>query len=268
MPASALDPRLALVRRWAVDWLSAGDPGVCEQILHPDYSISIGGHVLAGREAYVAGTMAQLERFPGLGLTVHELIWSGDGGRGRLAVRFTEHGAAARLDGRPAAWGGIVLFDCDGERLTWCWAEEDYLSRRRQLDGGAADPIDSPAASPWTTEPAAADPACETAVRAWLAAGDLDAVTLDDAWLDHPAPPLLADATVELDAMFSAGSRVAFHGRLSGAYRGGLDGVGAEAQDRPAAHHLAGIVTVREGAVVAGRVVRDRLGLARSLQDG
>ncbi len=269
MAPVVIDPRLNLVRRWAVDWLAAANPEVCEQILAPGYAISIGGHLLEGRDAYVEGTMAQLARFPGLGLTVHELIWSGDapsGGPGRLAVRFTEHGASARLEGRTAAWGGVALFDTDGERLTWCWAEEDYLSRRRQLDGAVADPIDRPAASPWTTEPAAAGPGCEEAVRAWLAAGDLSAVALDDGWLDHPAPPLLADAAAELDAVVCAGPRVAFHGRLSGTYRGGLDGVNAEFRGRPAAHHLAGLVTVESGAVVAGRVVRDRLGLARSLE--
>ena len=257
---------MGLVRRWAVEWLAGADPGVCEEILADSYRIHIGGHVLDGREDYVAGTVAQLQRFPGLGLTVHELICSGDPpcqGGSRIAVRFTEHGAAPRLEGRAAAWAGVALFAVDGARLVDCWAEEDYLSRRRQLDVGTADPIEAPAAAPWSAEPVAGDPAAEAVARAWLAAGDLSAVTLDDGWLGHPTPALLADPSIELDALFCAGQRVAFHGRQSGRYAGGLDGVPADG--RSAAHHLAGVVTVADGEVTCGRIVRDRLGLARSL---
>ena len=259
-----IDARLTLVRRWAVQWLTAGEPAVCDEILDPAYQIATSGSVIDGREAYVTATMGQLETFPGMGLTIHELMWSGD----RLAVRFSEHGASARREDRVAAWGGVSLFATDGERLTRCWAEEDYLSRRRQLASGAPDPVDRPAASPWTTEPGAADPAAEDVVRRWLAGADLDGVALDDAWLGHPAPELLDDVSVELDMIFSAGPHVAFHGRQAGTYRGGLDGVDTAATGRAAAHHLAGIVTVTDGVVSGGHVVRDRLGLARSLRAG
>ena len=73
-----MEPGVSLVRRWAVDWLAARNPAVCEEILAPEYSLLIGGFLLDGREAYVAGTLEQLDRFPGLGLTVHEVMASAD----------------------------------------------------------------------------------------------------------------------------------------------------------------------------------------------
>lgn len=260
-----MDPVVGLVRRWAVGWLNAADPAVVDEILPADYRILIGGHVLEGRDAYVAGTRAQMERFPGLGLTVHELICAGD----RVAVRFTLHGADARRDGRAASWCGVALFASDRARLTQCWAEEDYLSRRRQLSDGRCDPIELPAPAPWSTAPGQRDPRTEDVVREWLRRGDLTAATPDDGWLGHPAPPLLAEASVEIHELFSAGNAVAFHARQSGRYVGGLNdaerGVETGAAGVPASHHLAGIVTVRDGAVAGGRIVRDRLGLARAL---
>jgi SnoaL-like domain len=251
-----MDPLVSLVRRWAVDWLSSNDPSVCDEIMAPTYSISIGGFRLHGRAEYVSGTVAQLDRFPGLGLTIHELMTSGD----RVALRFTEHGAAAKLGGREAAWGGVALFRWDGRRLTECFAEEDYASRRRQLDSGECDRIEPPAPAPWNTAPEQPDPAAEDAVRRWLRIGDLSSVELDDSWLGREATVPLEDVTTDLDELFSAGRRVAFHGVQRGIYAHGRDRV-------PAPLHLAGLVHVEHGAVVRGRVVRDRLGLQRALPD-
>ena len=49
---------------------------------------------------------------------------------------------------------------------------------------------------------------------------------------------------------------------VRGDYRGGLDEGVAGA---PATLHATALVTVRDGRVATGRVIRDRLGLARSL---
>lgn len=254
------EPLLGLVRRWAVDWLASADPTVCEEILSPTYRILIGGYVLDGRDDYVRGTVEQLSRFPGLGLTVHEVVCSGE----QAAVRFTEHGAAARLGWRPAAWQGVALFRSDGDHLVECFAEEDYWSRRRQLDSGVCDPIEPPAASPWTTVAGEPDPAAEATVRDWLERGELSGVILDDSWQGRDARIALTDIHTELDALFSAGRQVAFHGVMRGRYAGGLGG-----EDRnlgtPAVLHLAGVVTAADGRVTNGHVVRDRLGLQRAL---
>lgn len=113
-------PVVGLVRRWAVDWLGGQNSEVCEQILAPEYALLIGGYLLGPRDTYVPATMVQLSRYPGLVLTVHQLIASGD----RAAIVFSESGHSARL-GRTAAWTGVSLFRCDGRQLTHCWAEED-----------------------------------------------------------------------------------------------------------------------------------------------
>ena len=253
-------PLVSLVRRWAVDWLSSADPSVCREIMTPEYGILIGGYHLDGRDAYIAGTVKQLNRFPGLGLTIHELISSGD----RVALRFTEHGAAQKLQWRQAAWSGVALFRWNGRQLTECFAEEDYYSRRRQLASGRSDPIEPPATAPWNTAAADPDPVAEEVVRSWLAQGDLSSVDLDDAWMGHDVSVHFEDVTVELNELFSAGTKVAFHGVCRGRYMGGLDDVDA-AHGQRASLHVAGIVTVGRGEVAGGRVIRDRLGLQRAL---
>lgn len=250
------------VRRWAVDWLASRDPSVCPDLLAPSYSLLIGGYRLGPRDEYVEATLHQLDRFPGLGVTVHDLLASGD----RVAVRFTEHGAARKLDGRTAAWRGVALFRWDGERLTECFAEEDYFGRRRQLDTGACDVIDPPAAAPWNAEPGPAAPAAEQVVRDWLDDGRLLGVDLDDRGAGPATDVRLEDASVEVSELFSAGDRVAFHAVRRGRYAGGFEDLPGGSTDG-AALHLAGIVAVAGGAVAGGYVVRDRLGLHRALTD-
>jgi len=256
-----MDPLTLLVRRWAVDWLSSHDPAACELILEPDYMLHIGGLTLRGREEYVQATMGQLSLFPGLMVTVHDVISSGE----RAAIRFTEHGSSTRHDGRPAAWTGIALHEWSGNRLTATYAEEDYLSRKRQLDVGSCDPIQAPAPAPWDAPAVGADPEAEAVVRAWLRQGRLTNVgeTSDDR-PGEPARPLLETHAVETDALFSAGNRVAFHAVQRGHYLGGLDGTDA-AVGTPASLALAGMVTVQDGKIVTGRLVRDRLGTQRAL---
>jgi hypothetical protein len=252
-------PLVALMRRFAVDWLDRADAGVCAEIMDPAYTVLIGGATLAGRdETYVPATLGQLDRFPGLLLTVHELMTDGE----RVALRFTEHGPSAADGGQPAAWTGIGLFSWDGERLTRNVTEEDYLSRRRQLAERHCDPIGPPAAAPWAELPVPPDAAAESAVRAWLERGDLAPAVLDEG---TAGPPLLDVARVEVDELFSTGRRVAFHAVQEGRYRGGLPGTDG-AEGRPARLGLAGLVAVDDVGGVSGRVVRDRAGLRRALR--
>jgi hypothetical protein len=254
-------PLVGLMRRFCVDWLSRADPAVPGEIMAPEYSILIGGHTLAGRdEQYVPGTMTQLQRFPGLLISVQELFTTGE----QVAMRFTEHGPSVADDGQPAAWTGIGLFWWDGARLTRNVTEEDYHSRRRQLAARRSDPVDAPAPAPWSATPVDPDPTAEDAVRAWLAKGELTGVLLDDGWCGQPTPPLLDVDDVQVAELFSAGDRVAFHVVQSGRYRGGLpDTDGAEG--RAAQLSAVGMVTAADGAVT-GHVVRDRVGLRRQVR--
>ena len=141
MEPFAAEPFVALMRRYCIDYTARHDLSVCDDIMVPGYTLHMGVHHLAGRdEAYKPAAAAQFRQFPGLCLTVNEIICSGD----RLALRFTEHGASARHDGARAAWGGVGLYRWDGQRLLENYVEQDYFARRRQLAGDDPDPVRTP----------------------------------------------------------------------------------------------------------------------------
>jgi hypothetical protein len=262
--SGGIHPLAQLMRRFAVDWLDRAHESTCAEIMAPGYTATVGGVALEGRdEAYLPATLAQLHRFPGLLVTVHDL-WLSDE---RAALRFTEHGASSERGGAPAAWAGIGIFDWDGVRLTANVTEEDYLSRRRQLAGGAPDPVAAPAVAPWTARPAAPDPDAEEAVRRWLATGDLTAgggVQLDDAWTGQPTPVLVEQSELEIDTWFCAGRRVAFHLTQRGTYRGGID-LPDQPIGAPVGLRACGMVELDGGGGIGGHVIRDRVGLRRDL---
>lgn len=258
-----IHPHVALVRRWAVDWLTGRNARAAEEILAPEYTLQIGGFSLGPREAYMRATTDQFGRFPGLAVTVHRLVNGGDG----VAVWLSEHGASAQ-GGRQAAWNGVSLFRWNGSALTACFAEEDYQARRRQLDSGVSDPVHPPAVAPWNEQPEPRSPAAEAAVVTWLGLPDqrVAPVVVDDEDEGQPPVRILEVTGTAVNALFSAGEQVAFHATQRGAYLGGLPGVDRAAQGTEVDLHVAGIVTVRDGLVTGGRVVRDRLGTARRLK--
>lgn len=245
-----MDEMRALVRRWAVDWLGSHDPSVLSDLVTEDYELRIGGVALRGRQTYERAVVGQLAQFPGLVLTVHDLLVSGD----RAAIRFTEHGASAAHEGRSAAWGGIALFRAEHGRLSATVAEEDYAARRRQLRHGIPDVVEPPHIAPWDIDPQAPDAHAEAIVRTWITAGmpDSEGLLVDDQALGQPVDPVVVGEDALVDELFSAGERVAFH--VTPRTLGSITA--------PAAP-LAGIVTVRHGNVVTGRLVRDRLGAER-----
>ncbi|GAB2932072.1 hypothetical protein GCM10027047_30550 [Rhodococcus aerolatus] len=249
-----MHPLVALAQRFAVDWLCRADPLVPPEIMTPGYTIHIGAVDMAGLDDYVAATSGQLARFPGLGITVHELVTDGDG----LALRFTEHGGSAAHDGRAAAWTGVTLFRWDGERLAENWTQEDYAGRRRQLAAGVPDVIGPPAPAPWTTQPRPADDGAVDVVRSWLAtaAPDASAVVWDDEGAGAEREAVLVPDAVAVARVVASGDRVAFAATQTGTalQTGGRTTLG-----------VAGLVRVEGSRVVAGHVVRDRHGLARRL---
>lgn len=251
---ASIHPIVEVAKRFTIDWLNRADESVPPTIMTPEYRVHIGETELVGLDAYAVGTLGQLGQFPGLTLTVHDLVTDGD----RLALVFTEHAAFAKT-GVAAAWAGVALFRWDGTRLTENWTQEDYYARRRQLAGSAPDLIRPPTAAPWTTEPADPSPEAESVAREWLAAPIFDKILLDDGLF----APAVTVAGVEILELFSAGEQVAFAATWTGDYAGGLD----DAPDRRAGVSLGatGVLTVRGSAVVGGTVVTDRLGLRRRL---
>ena len=249
------EPFVSLMRTYCIDYTNSHDLSVCDSIMEPEYVVHISGMQLPRDAAYKPAVESVFERFPALGLVVHELVTNGD----RLCMRFSEH--AATPEGALACWAGIGLYDWNGSKLLTCRVEQDFWSQQRQLESGAPDVLEAPHLDPWTTtvaHPSNAD--AERIVRAWLDAGDVAAAPRGR--VDEAAPsehrPIVKVTDVVVHDLFSAGDRVAFHTSLHGSYLGGLSGVDATGQDTHV--DVAGLVTVVDGAVDDIRVVTDRFG--------
>ena len=259
MTAQAAHPFVGLIRRYVLDYLACGNPDVCDEIMDPDYMLYMGGHELGPRDAvYVPAVANQMQQFPGLCMTANEVMCNGD----RLALRFTQHGASQRHDGRTAAWAGVGLYYWDGERLTSNWALEDYYARRRQLAAGTTNSLEPPAVAPWDEQAVPADSVAVEVVRGWLLAGSIHGtagVDFDDEWDGHACGPLVDVADTVVDDIFGSGDRVAFHVTQTGSYVGGAGK--DDLRGTAATLRSAGIVRMADGAIVSGRVVRDRSGM-------
>lgn len=257
-----MNANLSILRRYVTDFVNRHDFSVIGDIMRPDYTLHTGGHVISGRDdAYRSAVARQFQQFPGLVFTPHEVMVAGD----CIALRFTEHGASTRHAGRPAAWESIGLYKLRDGRLAGCAIEQDYFSRRRQLEEGPAMIVDNPAIAPWDSPEAPPSPAGEQTVRNWLVSGKLTDVTgvrIDDQRDTSRIDRILAQSSITITDLVSAGDRVAFHARQDGVL---ADGFGDAAAGTPAWMHCTGIVRVRDGAVTAGHVLRDRWGLYRRL---
>lgn len=256
-----MDPFVALMRTYCIDYTNSHDLSVCDSIMEPDYVVRICGMALERDSAYKPSVELVFQRFPALGLVVHELATNGE----RLVMRFSEHGGAP--SGALACWAGIGLYDWNGTKLTSCRVEQDFWSQRRQLATGVPDPLEPPHLDPWlTTEVEPADPATEATVRSWLDAGNL--ADVGGGRIDElPATqhqPILRPERVEVHDLFSAGHRVAFHVTMRGAYTGGLAGVDRLGAD--AALDIAGLAAVDGDRIVDLHAVTDRLGASSALR--
>lgn len=226
-----------------------------------DYVLHMGQHRLAGRDGrYMEATAKQFQQYPGLSLTVHDLVVSED----RIAMHFTEHGRSAAT-GRLAAWSGISLYQWNGERLTECRVEQDYFARRGQLTGDTTDVILAPAIDPWSERPQRGSATTEGAVREWLRQGGLFEApvgSLDNEHCARANRALLSDSDVSVLDMFTAGNRAAFHAVVHGRC---LDGFGRlDGDNRDIALYVAGIATMRDRKVEV-RAITDRLAAERRL---
>jgi predicted ester cyclase len=257
------------MRKYCIDYTNRHDQSVCDEIMHPDYVVHISQADLPRDALYKSAVTSVFERFPGLGLVVHEFVTQGD----RLAMRFSEHGAAPAADGRYAAWGGIGVYRWNGEQLLENFVEQDFAAQQAQLSGAAPPaPLESPHLDPWVgTKAEPANPTAEKVAREWLERGDLrDApeAIVDSSWYEAMAPcPIEVDSVV-INDLFSAGDRVAFHVSQQGRYAGGLPGVDASQEGQSARLDCAGIATVTEGRVRGVRVITDRMGTVRTMLEG
>lgn len=260
-----ISPSAKLLRGFAVDFLTCHNPAAVETIMEPDYTLSIGGHTFSGRDdSYLPATGGQLEQFPGLCLTVHDTIVGPDA----VAMRFTEHGASNRHDGRLSTWGGVTLFRIKNGRLHQGWAEEDYYARKRQLAESKCDVIKAPHPAPWDAPCEAPDPSTENVATAWLLDAESwsDRAVVDEISAEGPRfAELVAMDSITIDQLFSAGRRGAFHVTCTGSYLGGFPDIDAARIGQFVTLRLAGLFDVAEGKVARVQVAADRLGLNRSL---
>lgn len=249
-----------LLRRWVVDYFNSHDRSVAHEFMLPTYALEIGDHVFAGRdEQWLPAVDQQMQAFPGIGMTVHQVVSEHD----RVAVYFSEHGATK---GRMAVWSGVGIYRSNGQHLTGCIAQEDYMTRQRQLKSGICDAVEAPAVSPWDTLPLGPNPAAEALVRHWLTRSwpqTHQSIRCDDEHITG-MPLHFKVQSVELTELFSSGDDVAFHARQTGQYLGGFAGI--EASNKSWLLNVNGILRVQDAQVTSGRIIRDRGGLKTRLQ--
>ena len=283
-PVDTPVPVVHLARRWVVDYFNSHDASAAREFATPGYTLRIGEYTFAGRDAqWLPAVQKQMDTFPGLGMTVHHVLAGAD----RVAVLFTQHGASGGSGGRlsrradpkahspearsaegsrVACWSGVAIYLSDGQQLCGCVAQEDYMTRQRQLKSGVADVVEAPAPAPWDTPVLPPDREAEAVVSRWLTGSwpsPIAGVRCDDEHITG-VPLAFEVASGEITELFSSGPEVAFHVRQTGSYLGGLPGVASHA--RTSVLHCNGIVRVQDGQVVSGRVIRDRMGLRASLK--
>jgi hypothetical protein len=220
-PATNITSPIQLLRHWVVDYFNAHNAAAARDFVAPDYTLHIGDVVFTGRdEQWLPAVDKQMQVYPGLGMTVHQVI----SGHDWAAAYFSEHGAS---QARTACWSGVAIYFSDGRRLTRCIAQEDYMTRQRQLKSGVADAVEAPAAAPWDTPARARDTDAEATVRQWLQRSwptKTLGVRCDDEHIT--GVPLEFDvAENTIDVLQSSGTDVVFHTYQRGFYAGGLAGV-------------------------------------------
>lgn len=250
---------LALARRWVSDYFNRHDAAAARLFCAADYTLEIGDVVLAGRdEAWLPAVDQQMRDYPGLSMTVHDTLT----GPGWAAVWFSEHGQRGVSR---AVWSGVAIYRESGGVITGCIAQEDYMTRRRQLKDGKPDRVDRPCVAPWDNAALPPQAEAEGIVATWLSGNwpKEGAVPCDDEHLTGSAIEFDVERT-DFRVMMSAGNRVAFSARQHGFYRAGLPDVATSS----AFVDVNGLLTVEDGRVASGRIIRDRMGLWGRLKEG
>lgn len=255
---------IGVFRRYVTDFVNRHDFSAIAEFMADDYTLDTSGVKVAGRDGdYRAAVARQLQQFPGLVFTPHEIVHVGD----RIGIRFTEHGGAAK-DGAVAAWPSIAIYRLKQGRLASCAIEQDYYSRHQQLAHGLRVQIDAPASAPWDTGESVPDPHIEAVVVDWLHSGAFiadAAVQLDDSRATGIRSTIVDDPRLEILELLSGGGKVAFHAIQTGRLAGDFARDVSPEIGQPVVIYISGLVTVSDGAVVSGNVIRDRWGLYRRL---
>ncbi len=261
-----MEPFVALMRRYCIDYTSAHDLSLVDDLMGSGYTMMVSGRSL-DVDTYKEAVTAAFRRYPTLALTVHDMILSGN----RLAMRFSEHGAPAGATNL-AVWAGISLYEWDGEKLRTCRVEQDFQGRDEQAASGVVRPLGPGHPDPWATtidEPA--DTATEQALRAWIRRlADDPTAALHEPGVrlleTGTGPEILADLVVEIDDLFSARDGVAAAITMRGTYAGGLRDLDDSAMGTDGRMQATLLGRVVDGELDELHLVRDRWGLLRRLR--
>ncbi|HEY6641293.1 nuclear transport factor 2 family protein [Povalibacter sp.] len=267
---SPLDARIApaalrVFRRYVTGLVNCHDFSVLPEIMGEDYTLVTSGTVVTGRDGpYRDAVAKQFAQFPGLQFTLHELVVCGD----RVCARFTEHGASLRHDGARASWPSIAIYETSNGVLTRCSIEQDYYSRRRQLEQRQAVAVDPPAIAPWDEAAQSPSSSAEAIVRDWLRSGAWKrdpAVRVDDSHATGNIETVIDTRDVEVSTIVSGGDHVGFHALEVGVLASDFAKSTGATLGQPVSMPLSGLVRLSGGRVVGGHVIRDRWGLFRKL---
>jgi hypothetical protein len=258
MSLSAVDA----IRRYVFGFVNSHDFSVCRELMSDDYLLHMGDSEVVGREAaYIPAVQHQIDQFPDMGMTVHDVITDGD----HAVLHFSEHGRTR--DGLVAAWPGVSIYRFDGTHLVECWVEQDHYSRRKQLTERRPLPLPPASTAPFSGH--ALQPSVETdaVVRRWLS----DISSWPPAGVEpdpgpHSRPSVeLNRAEVVPNVIVATSGRVAFHATVWGDYQGSLPDVEPSPGSRVPLH-TSGIASVREGHMEIDYMATNRIALLRRLK--
>jgi steroid delta-isomerase-like uncharacterized protein len=132
------DELRALVRRHIEDGFNRGDWTVCQATLADDYTAFYGanGKANVGRDEYVKACRFLRNSFPGVNITIEDLVVEGD----KVVMRYTERGTLTgraflgiEPEGQAYAKPGTTVYRAVDGRLAESWGVEDTLGWFRQL---------------------------------------------------------------------------------------------------------------------------------------
>ena len=118
--------------RFITEVWNAGDLGVADEVIHPDYVVPGIGYVA---EAVKQNVTAFREAFPDLAWTIDDVVGEGD----RVAIRLTLHGThlgtfrGIAPTGRSVTMQEMVFWRLIDGRLHTGWFQADMMGLRIQL---------------------------------------------------------------------------------------------------------------------------------------
>jgi hypothetical protein len=270
-----MEPYLALMRRYCIDYTTVHDVSVCDDIMREDYTVTVSGRTLQMPD-YRAAVAGAFRWFPTLTLTVHEMVLSGD--RPGHALQRARRLVQARR--RAGGVAGHLAVRAGRRAAGPLRCRAGLRGARAPVRRRAPRPPGRPPTSIHGRRPRSqpADARAE-ATAARLAAGLGDRgrtagrsrrerfdLVIDDSHLVGPDDLVLDDVALDVPDLFSAGSAIAARSSSCAAPTAAV-WRGLPGERRPRCELPATVLAhaARIGLVDV-RIIRDRWGLQRRLR--